>query len=282
MRDMGFEVKHIKAGGFNTRYLEAGDRSKSTLMLIHDGAFGTTAELCWSGVLAEFARDYHVLAPELLGWGGTDKVVYFDRSPYAARIPHISAFVHELGVEEAEYLGSSFGGSLILRASVASDNPWRMRRAISIAGSGGPYRMPVGLKALSDYKPSMQAAAELIELIGGPTTGLEEHIRQRYANSLIPGHWESLMAPYLKNPSIEQTAPADDYLDRLAKTEVPSLLIEGRHDPMLETGWSEKLAALSPNISAITIDSGHGPNMECPAKVVELTRTFLSSAGDAR
>ena len=276
-----FEIKNVVAGGFNTRYLEAGDRGRPTLILIHDGAFGTTAELCWADVIIDFARDYYVLAPELLGWGGTDKVVYLDRSPYAARVPHITSFVRELGVEGADYVGTSFGGSLILRASVTPGNPWGICRAISITGSGGPYRHPAGIEALGNYTPSLEAAAKLTELIAGSTLGLDEHIRRRHENSLIPGHWEALMAPRLKNPSVERAPSVDDYLDRLAKTDVPTLLVEGKRDPLLENGWAAKMAALSPNITALTIDAGHEPNIECPDKVVELVRNYLTEAGRA-
>jgi pimeloyl-ACP methyl ester carboxylesterase len=276
-----FETKHVVAGGFNTRYLEAGDRTKPTLILIHDGAFGTTAELCWNGILGGLSRDYRLLAPELLGWGGTDKVVYFDRSPYAARIPHIAAFVRQVGVESADYLGASFGGSLIMRATVAPGNPWRIRRAISLSGSGGPYRLQSGIDALSDYTPSPEAAAKLTELIAGSTAGLDGHIWQRHENSLIPGHWEALMAPRLKNPSVERSAPVDDYLQRLTQTEVPALLVEGLRDPLLEKGWAAKLAELSPLISSATIDAGHEANIECPAEVVELVRSYLVSSGKA-
>lgn len=277
MNSADFEIKHVVAGGFNTRYLEAGTRANPTLMLIHDGAFGTTAELCWSGMLAALSRDYHILAPELLGWGGTDKVVYFDRSPYAARIPHIAAFARELKVERADYLGASFGGSLIMRATVAPGNPWNIRRAMSLSGSGGPYRLQSGIEALADYTPSMEAATKLTELIAGSTAGLEEHIRQRHENSLIVGHWETLMAPRLKNPSMQRIPPADNYLEQLAKTEVPSLLVEGLRDPLLEKGWAAKLAELSPLIASTTLDAGHEANIECPDKVVDLVRTHFTA-----
>jgi pimeloyl-ACP methyl ester carboxylesterase len=277
MSSADFEIKHVVAGGFNTRYLEAGTRGKPALMLIHDGAFGTTAELCWSGMLNGLSRDYHILAPELLGWGGTDKVVYFDRSPYAARIPHITAFTRELKVERADYLGASFGGSLIMRATVAPGNPWNIRRAMSLAGSGGPYRLQSGIEALADYTPSIEAAAKLTELIAGSTKGLEEHIRQRHENSLIAGHWETLVAPRLKNPSVQRTPPADNYLDLLAKTEVPSLLVEGLRDPLLEKGWAAKLAELSPLIASTMLDAGHEANIECPDKVVDLVCTHFTA-----
>lgn len=270
-----FAVKSVIAGGFKTRYLEAGDRNKRTLVLIHDGAFGTTAELCWNDVIAELSPDYHIYAPELLGWGGTDKVVYFDRSPYAARIPHIAGFAREFGIDAADYIGSSFGGSLILRATVEPGNPWNIRRAISISGSGGPYRLQSGIEALADYTPSLEAAENLTVLIAGSKTGMEDHIRQRHENSLIPGHWEALMAPRLKNPSVARAVPADDYLARLAQTTISSLLIAGSRDPLLESGWAGKLADLSPKISAVTIDAGHEPNIECSGDVCRIIKDYL-------
>lgn len=277
-----FEAKSVVAGGFKTRYLEAGDRSRPPLVLIHDGAFGTTAELCWNDVIANLSADYHIYAPELLGWGGTDKVVYFDRSPYAARIPHIAGFARELGIEDADYLGSSFGGSLILRATVEPGNPWSIRRAISISGSGGPYRLKSGIEALADYTPSLEAAGKLTAMIAGSTTGMEDHIRQRHENSLIPGHWETLMAPRLKNPSVTRAAPADDYLARLAQTTILTLLVGGARDPLLESGWAGKLAELSPKLSAVTIDAGHEPNIECPDEVCRVVKDYLGSTENSK
>jgi pimeloyl-ACP methyl ester carboxylesterase len=274
-----FETNNVVAGGFNTRYLKAGKAGKPTLVLVHDGAFGTTAELCWNAVIDRLAADYHIFAPELLGWGGTDKVVFFDRSPYAARIPHIAAFVEAVGITSADFLGASFGGSLIMRATVAPGNPWRIRRAISITGSGGPYRLQSGIEALADYTPSLEAAAKLTSLIAGSTEGLEDHIRQRHENSLIAGHWEALMAPRLRNPSVERAPPADPYLEQLAATSIPTLLVEGLQDPLLEPGWSKKVADLSPRISAATIDAGHEPNIESPAEICRLAHAFLSGEG---
>jgi pimeloyl-ACP methyl ester carboxylesterase len=270
-----FVTKYIVAGGFKTRYLEAGDKVKPVLVLVHDGAFGTTAELCWSGAIGDLSRDYHIFAPELLGWGGTDKVAYFDRSPYAARIPHIAAFAREVGITSADYVGASFGGSLIMRATVEPGNPWHIRRAISITGSGGPYRLQSGIEALANYTPSLEAAEALTAMIAGSTKGLVDHIRQRHENSLTPGHWETLMAPRLKNPSVDRAPPADDYLDRLAQSTVPSLLVEGARDPLLEKGWAKKIADLSPSFSSFVIDGGHEPNIECPDKVSRLVLDFL-------
>jgi pimeloyl-ACP methyl ester carboxylesterase len=180
-----------------------------------------------------------------------------------------------MGINSADYVGASFGGSLIMRATVEPGNPWNIRRAISITGSGGPFRLQSGIEALANYTPSLEAAEQLTAMIAGSTKGLEDHVRQRHENSLAPGHWETLMAPRLKNPSVERTPPADDYLDRLARSTMTTLLVEGARDPLLEKGWAKKIADLSPNFSSFIIDGGHEPNIECPEKVSRLVKEFL-------
>lgn len=268
-------TKTVVAGCFNTRYVEAGTPGKPTLVLIHDGGFGTTAENCWAGVIDLLADDFHIFAPELLGWGGTDKVVYLDRSPYAGRLPHIAAFADVIGIETAFYAGASFGGSLTMRATVADGNPWRMTKAMTISGSGGPYRLQSGIEALAEYTPSIEAATKLTELVVGTTEGLEDHIRDRHEWSLTPGHWESMYAPRLKNPSVERKAPADPYLDQLRSLQIPALLVAGARDPLLEAGWARKMESLSDNLSAVELDAGHEPNIDQPERVAGLIRDFF-------
>ena len=90
------------------------------------------------------------------------------------------------------------------------------------------------------------------------------------------------MAPRLKNPSIAKGTSSDDYLERLAQTKVPALLVEGLRDPLLERGWAAKLAELSPLLSSAVVDAGHEPNIECPAKVVELVQSYLARSGEAQ
>jgi pimeloyl-ACP methyl ester carboxylesterase len=281
MSSVPYTAKTVTAGGFHTRYLEAGDPTNPTVVLIHDGGFGTTAELCWEPMIERLGRDYHLLAPELLGWGGTDKVVFLDRSPYAARIPHIAAFLRELEVESHAFVGASFGGSLLMRAAVEAGNPWQISRAVSISGTGGPYRLKSGIEALGEYTPSLEEAERMTSLIVKSTEGLADHIRQRHENSLIPGHWESLMAPRLHNPAVERQLRPDPFLDQLAGVTIPVLLVEGHHDPLLETGWSKKLAQLSPSLTAIELDSGHEANIDAPDELCAAITRFLSTSDGA-
>jgi len=269
-------VKNITAGGLNTRYIEAGTVGKPLLVLLHDGAFGATAELCWDRVIDALLDEFHIFAPEMLGWGGTDKVVFLDRSPYAGRIPHIAAFVETLGLQGATFVGASFGGSMALRAAVAAGNPWRIGRLMSISGTGGPYRLPEGIQALADFTPDLESCRKLTELVTGTTEGLEDHIRSRLEGSLIAGQWECMVAPRLKNPATERPANTDPFLEQLRSLDVPVVLVAGARDPLLERGWANEMAKCSNKISVIEVDAGHEPNINQPELVADLVREFAA------
>lgn len=276
----GFVARTAQVGSFNTRYLEAGRSDSPALVLLHDGGFGATAELCWDAMIDELSGEFHIFAPELLGWGGTDKAVFLDRSPYAGRLPHLADFAAMAGFDRALYVGSSFGGSITLRAAVEPGNPLRLAGGISISGTGGPYRKPEGIAALADFIPSREAAQKLTELIVGHLDGMEAQAEGRFASSMVPGHWECMAAPRLKNPSAELRQPAPDgFLDRLASSDVPLMLIEGLRDPLLESGWAGKMAALSPDIDSVVLDAGHQPNIDQPKVIAELTRNFARKCG---
>lgn len=277
---MPFAEKFVEARGFNTRFLEAGNPDNPPLVLIHDGAFGTTAALCWEPLIRQLADRYHILAPELLGWGGTDKAVFLDRSPYAGRIPHIAAFLETQALRGANFVGASFGGSLLMRAVASPQNPWKIARAVSISGTGGPFRLPSGIELLAEYTPSPEAARMLTGLNVLDLEGFDEHIRLRHENSLRPGHWEALNAPRLKNPSAPAVARTDSYLDDLAGVrDIAVLLMEGRHDTLLEPGWAERMAALSPAFRSVVVEGAHEPNYDQPELVARLVDAFFRDGG---
>ncbi|MFC3244912.1 alpha/beta fold hydrolase [Gordonia humi] len=227
-------------------------------------------------MIAPLAERFHVLAPDLLGWGGTDKVVFLDRPPYLPRVAHLAAFCAELGVSRAHFVGASFGGSVVLRAVADPAQPWPVSKAISISGTGGPYRLPEGVAALADYTPSLEDAEKMTGLTVRSTAGMDAHVRARYENSLIPGHWEAMTAPRLSNPSVTRTPAADPFLDNLAAVTTPLLLIEGRDDVLLESGWARKLADLSPAITALEVDGAHEPNIESPVETAQIVIDYLT------
>ena len=278
MRSAEPRSRVIRAGGYRTRLLEAGDPDRDTVMLVHDGAYGTDAGLCWDGVIEHLADDYHVIAPDLVGWGGTDKLCYFDRSPYDYRLEHLASICHVLGLDEPVFFaGSSFGAELVVRGTAEPQWGWNVRAAVAITGTGGRlYRVPGGIERLSDYTPSLEAARRLTAMLVGSTDGLDDHIRRRFDNSMVPGHWEALSALGLHNPSAERAVRPDDWPEPLRHCTTPVLFVEGSEDPLLEQGWAAKMAELGESLSSVVVPGGHEPNIEHPEDTGRLIRDFFA------
>ena len=122
-------LRTIAARGVCTRYLEAGDPSNPTLVLLH-GTAGSLENFC-ANYMA-LAENYHVLGLDLLGCGYTDKPDFDYQIPdYAA---HVIDFMDALEIDKASLIGVSLGSWVAAR--LAKDNPDRIVALISLAPAG--------------------------------------------------------------------------------------------------------------------------------------------------
>ncbi|EYT55286.1 hypothetical protein H490_0105585 [Leucobacter sp. UCD-THU] len=271
------QFRTVRAGSFRTAYIEAGRPELPTVVLLHEGAYGASAWLCWRELIGALAEDYHVVAPDLLGFGETDKAVFLDRSPYSFRVDHISDFCRTLGIGDAAFIGASFGGSLALRAVAQSPGAWPVSRVLTLSGSGGPYRLPSGIEALADFDSTLEAARKITSLVVSNVDDLEDHIETRLELSLMPGHWEAQNAPRLRAPNRQSPPREDTFLGDLGSVSVPVWFVEGKRDRLLETGWSERLRELTPGSRSLLGDFAHEPNIDEPEKLLPILRDFLSA-----
>ncbi len=64
-----FARKTILVDGLVTSYLEAGHGDP--VVLLHGGEFGVSAEIGWERSIAALATYHRVVAPDMLGFGGS-------------------------------------------------------------------------------------------------------------------------------------------------------------------------------------------------------------------
>jgi len=271
--------KRINVLGVETGLIEAGDPANQTIVLIHDGGYGSTADLCWDATIELLQNDYHVIAPEMLGWGHTAKMVDFSRSPYDQRIDHLTETFEVLAIQDAIFIGVSFGGSIVLRAASDLSRPWPMKAAVSVAGSLGINRKPEGVAALTNYEPTLEDAKKLTSFLVDNVDDYMDHVHKRLENSMIPGHWEAVSAPVLKNPKAPKVEPDNEYPEALSQIKVPTLFIEGEKDKLLDPGWAEQFAKHTPNGIARVLDCGHEPNIDNPLLLVNTLKEFFCEVG---
>ena len=150
-----YEIQYRTIHGYRRAFVHAGNGP--ALLLIH--GIGDCCDT-WRDLIPELARDYTVVAPDLLGHGRSDK----PRADYsvAAYANGMRDLLTVLGVERATIVGHSLGGGVALQ--FAYQYPERCERLVLVSTGGvGPDVHPV-LRLAS--APS--AALLLLPLLGLP------------------------------------------------------------------------------------------------------------------
>lgn len=128
-----FTVPHrldwIDAGGVRTRYLEAGPADAPVVLMLH-GTAGSVENFCAN--VAAYARQFRVIAIDMLGCGLTDKPEFdYLIKDYAE---HARAFLDAMGIAQASVVGVSLGSWV--GAALALAHPQRVRRLVMVAPAG--------------------------------------------------------------------------------------------------------------------------------------------------
>ena len=134
------EMRHVVVNGNRIAYRDEGEGE--ILLLVH-GVAGNSAT--WRDVIAELAQDFHVIAPDLLGHGQSDK----PRSDYSlgGYAVWLRDFLDALGIPRATVIGQSLGGGIALQ--LAYQHRQRCERLVLISSSGLEPELSWPLRALS-------------------------------------------------------------------------------------------------------------------------------------
>jgi pimeloyl-ACP methyl ester carboxylesterase len=126
--------------GATVHYQEFGDPAAPMLLLIHGYTASTYVWKTSAPILA--ANGFHVIAPDLLGFGYSDKPRWFDYS-IESQARMISRFMNRLGIGRATVVGSSYGGAVA--ATLALDYPERVEKLVLVDAvcNDGPKNHPL-------------------------------------------------------------------------------------------------------------------------------------------
>ncbi|GAA4556945.1 alpha/beta hydrolase [Pseudonocardia xishanensis] len=266
----------VDTGSFRTHYYAAGPEGAPVVVLLHDGAWGGDGQVTWSEVMQDLATDYRVYAPDLLGFGRSDKVVYLGRAPYAPRVRQIADFCGVLGIERAHFVGTSFGGSVVLRAAEA--RAWPAASLTTIGGAGGPFRTQRGIDVLGELQPGEEYLAEVVELLTNSRSGYEDNVALRRTNTLAPGHYGAMVAPRLKHPEGAPAREPDGFPGTLRDADAPVWLVEMSDDLVIEAGWAKEIATAAPNCRVLELAGPHSPNLTAPTELAGHLREIFAEA----
>jgi 2-hydroxy-6-oxonona-2,4-dienedioate hydrolase len=142
-----FRQDFVDAGGLRTRYLQAGNPDNPPLLLLH-GTGGHWEAFCAN--VEPLSEHFNCFAPDLMGCGFTDK----PDKPYeiADYIQHLLAFMDQLKIGRASFIGVSLGSWIIAR--LAQQHPSLVAKAILVSPSGYKMLPAEGASIATDRRAS--------------------------------------------------------------------------------------------------------------------------------
>ena len=270
--------------GIDIHYLESGSRSSETpltFVLLHGSNFNA---ITWNEVLDMFGEYGRVVAYDQIPYGLSEKLVEGDwtgENPYssAAAVEQLFSFLDTLGIDQVVLVGSSYGGTLAVQATMAK--PERVEALVFVdAAVYVQEEMPAWLL----NSPQMKRMGPLFARQLGQNEAFikmtyfdpEKISEQRMDLTLIQtqvSDWDYAYWEYLR----VWGADAPDHLSILPELEQPALVISGDNDNVVPLSDSQKLNDELPNSELVVLSNcGHVPQEECPAAFEDAVSTWLT------
>lgn len=267
-----YTSRYLNVNDLQTHYLEAGEEHDDTLVLIHSGEFGATAALSWEAIIEDLAEQYHVLAPDLLGYGHSAKIFDFT-DQFDRRVGHIADFLDALYVDEASFIGHSMGAGYIASLACEEDPEWNMDKIVLVSGGGGA---PQGFgEILHNFEASEEDVREILSLLFYDEWYDQEYVDRKQEASLIPGHWQSTAAIRFDTPFEEERTFRRSH--EYENIDIPTLIFGGEQDPLQPPERMKELHEMIPASELVLLDeTHHSAHIEHPEEFLERTFKFLN------
>ena len=263
---MSVRFHTVDVDGINIFYREAGDATRPTLLLLH--GFPTASHM-FRDLIPELSARYHIVAPDLPGFGMTEspargKFVYSFEN--IAKI--IGRFTEELGLARFAIYVFDYGAPVGFRLAVA--HPERISAIITQNGNTYLDGLSGAWAPIQAYwnEPS-QANRDALRGFLAPETTLFQY-RQGVADpSLVSPDGRNLDDFYLARPGIAEIQ-LDLLLDYqfnvalygtiqayLRESQPPVLAVWGQNDPFFTPPGAEAFKRDVPAADIRFFDTGH-------------------------
>lgn len=272
---MGVPVKEgeVTAGDIKTSYLEAGTGPE--LVLIHGSGGGAVN---WYKVIGPLSEHFHLYAPDVVGFGESDKPDAPYDGPYLAR--WLLNFLDALELPRVNMVGESFGGAIALHFTHA--NPARVEKLVLVdAGAVGGWDSGISL---------LDTASMMFDHIM-PTRGrVERNLRkiavtesEEVEEPLIDYFHGVLQSDGAHNwfwqgrGNAIKAMPKED----LATIDTATLLLWGEDDELFPLGFAQDAEAIFPDAQLRVIaECKHTPHLDRPLEMVAEVLRFLEEGFD--
>jgi pimeloyl-ACP methyl ester carboxylesterase/putative sterol carrier protein len=274
-------------GGIESFYLEAGQPQpgRSPIVLVH-GLGATCSSML--PTLHHFARDHHVYAVDLPGFGESEKPLRRYHAAFFAQ--WMLAFLDAVGAPRAHVVGNSMGGRVAIETALR--HPERVDKIALFAPS-------MAFRRFRQLVPIARFLAPELGVVPLPITRLQVLItlRSLFAHSeRVPRPWFDAAADEAlrvfatprgriaffsaaKQIYLEDAVGERGFWERLPRLSRPALFLFGDRDLLVPHAFSAHVRAAVPHAHVHVIpDCGHVPQFELPDVTHRMVRDFFDTA----
>jgi 2-hydroxy-6-oxonona-2,4-dienedioate hydrolase len=261
----GQTPKEVLVFGQKIQYVEAG--AGPTVILLH--GLGGSSQV-WQFNIGALAEKYHVVVPDQIGFGKSDKpLVNYRIRTY---VDFLDQFCKQLKIERATLVGNSMGGWIA--AMFTASFPDRVDKLVLVDAAGYAPPKDFDTRVFWGLNPTTREGMKVLvaKVFYNKAFQTDAFIDQSIAARLAAGDG------YTINSITESIIRGEDFLDDIVKTiKRPTLIIWGRQDGLVPLAEGERFNKDIAGSKMIVIDQcGHVPNAEKPGEFNAAVLKFLA------
>ncbi|TMD35559.1 MAG: alpha/beta hydrolase [Chloroflexi bacterium] len=267
----------------------------SPVVFIH--GLGSSGYMEWRQNLETVAARHRVFAPDLPGYGRTDKPRARYTIPYFARF--IRRYMEDRRLRSAVLVGTSLGGRIALEVALEQPRLARKLVLVNTLGLGRPRvrmaQVAYGLVSLPRVGEAVMgftrdalrwASPTMIRRVAGRYAGVStdlertmddaylENLREMYAAEEFRSAYLSTVRALINPRAL--FGGQHDVTRRLNELKIPVQLIWGADDPLFPVAQAERANSMIDRSKlAVIAGAGHTPQVERPEEFNRVLQQFL-------
>ena len=287
MKTTSISYKTTLVDGFKIFYREAGDPQTPAVLLLH--GFPTSSHM-FRNLIPELAGQYHVVAPDLPGFGFSDAP---DHKSFAYTFDHlaevIGKFTEQVGLKEFAVYVFDYGAPTGFR--LALNHPERITALISQNGNAYEEGLSKDWGPVRTYweNPTQQNRDVLRSLSTLETTRWQYHHgvtnpEQRVAPETIILDQALLDRPQSAEIQLDligdyksNVALYPKFQEYFRTHRPPTLAVWGKNDPFFLPAGAEAYRRDNPSAKVVLYDTGHFALETHAAEIGAEIRAFLGA-----
>lgn len=223
----------------------------------------------WGRLLAPLGRRYHVYAPDLPGFGRSERPAAADYG-IPMQVEAVRAFMTAAGVSKARVAGISMGGWIVAR--LAGEHPELVERLVVVAPAGmrPDAANPIPVDALL---PRDEAGIRrLVAVIRHKPPAMPAFLARAILARRLREEW-------IVRRALESMGAGRDWLNgTLGRADMPVLIVWGKQDRLIPVGYAAALQAELEHAAVKVLDGcGHVPMADCPEAFDGELTAFLAA-----